>query len=112
MGVDSENGSEFVNHHLLRYCKAHEVQLTRGRPYKNDHNAHIEQKNWTHVRKLLGYVRYDTQAALDAINELYTGDRRLLQNLFLPSVKLLTEGACGVEGPAFLRQGTDANSTA
>ena len=88
VGVDSDNGSEFVNHHLLRYCKANEIQLTRGRPYKKDDNAHIEQKNWTHVRKLLGYVRYDTQTALDAINDLYKGDLRLLQNLFLPSVKL------------------------
>ena len=95
VGVDSDNGSEFVNYHLLRYCKAHEIQLTRGRPYKKDDNAHIEQKNWTHVRKLLGYVRYDTKAAHNAINDLYTGDLRLLQNLFLPSVKLLKKERVG-----------------
>ena len=95
VGVDSDNGSEFVNHHLLRYCKANDIQLTRGRPYKKDDNAHIEQKNWTHVRKLLGYVRYDTRTALDAINDLYKGDLRLLQNLFLPSVKLLRKERVG-----------------
>ena len=53
-GIDSDNGSEFINQHLWDYCQAHEIQFTRGRPYKKDDNAHIEQKNWTHVRKLLG----------------------------------------------------------
>ncbi len=95
VGVDSDNGSEFVNYHLLRYCREREIQLTRGRPYKKDDNAHIEQKNWTHVRKLLGYVRYDTDEALTAINDLYKGDLRLLQNLFLPSVKLLKKERVG-----------------
>ena len=55
-GIDSDNGSEFINHHLRRYCTKQDIQFTRGRPYKKDDNAHIEQKNWTHVRKLLGYV--------------------------------------------------------
>jgi hypothetical protein len=86
-GIDSDNGSEFINAHLHAYCRAQALQFTRGRPYKKDDNAHIEQKNWTHVRKLLGYVRYDSEAALTAINAVYA-DLRLLQNLFLPSVKL------------------------
>lgn len=86
-GIDSDNGSEFINAHLQAYCRTHQLQFTRGRPYKKDDNAHIEQKNWTHVRKLLGYVRYDSEAALTAINAVYA-DLRLLQNLFLPSVKL------------------------
>ena len=86
--IDSDNGSEFINYHLKRYCDRQLIQFTRGRPYKKDDNAHVEQKNWTHVRKLLGYLRYDSPAALQAINELYTGELRLLQNLFLPSVKL------------------------
>jgi len=66
-GIDSDNGSEFINNHLWRYCQARAVQFTRGRPYKKDDNAHIEQKNWTHVRRLLGYVRYDSTAACAAI---------------------------------------------
>jgi hypothetical protein len=86
-GIDSDNGSEFINHHLRAYCARHAIQFTRGRPYKKDDNAHIEQKNWTHVRKLVGYERYDSSVALAAINALYA-DLRLLQNLFLPSVKL------------------------
>jgi hypothetical protein len=93
-GIDSDNGSEFINHHLHRYCTTHAIQFTRGRPYKKDDNAHIEQKNWTHVRRLLGYVRYDSPAALAAINALYA-DLRLLQNLYLPSVKLLTKRRVG-----------------
>ena len=55
--IDSDNGSEFINDHLRHYCKAQLIQSTRGRPYKKDDNAHIEQRNWTHVRKLLGDVR-------------------------------------------------------
>jgi hypothetical protein len=94
-GIDSDNGSEFINQHLWDYCQAQEIQFTRGRPYKKDDNAHIEQKNWTHVRKLLGYVRYDTPAAQAAIHHLYRGDLRLLQNLFLPSVKLLRKERVG-----------------
>ncbi|HET7877055.1 MAG TPA: integrase [Methylomirabilota bacterium] len=94
-GIDADNGSEFINDHLYRYCQAHEVQFTRGRPYKKDDNAHIEQKNWTHVRKLVGYHRYDTPAAVAALNALYTGELRLLQNLFLPSVKLVRKERVG-----------------
>jgi hypothetical protein len=94
-GIDSDNGSEFLNAHLVGYCKTEKIQFTRGRPYKKDDNAHVEQKNWTHVRKLLGYVRYDSDAALVAINRLYRGDLRLLQNLFLPSVKLLRKVRVG-----------------
>jgi hypothetical protein len=94
-GIDSDNGSEFINQHLWDYCQAQEIQFTRGRPYKKDDNAHIEQKNWTHVRKLLGYVRYDTPAAQAAIHALYRGELRLFQNLFLPSVKLLRKERVG-----------------
>lgn len=87
-GIDSDNGSEFINDHLYRYCQTQQIQFTRGRPYKKDDNAHIEQKNWTHVRRLLGYLRYDSPAACAALNDLYQNELRLLQNLFLPSVKL------------------------
>jgi hypothetical protein len=93
-GIDSDNGSEFINAHLYRYCRARGIQFTRGRPYKKDDNAHIEQKNWTHVRKLVGYDRYDSPAALAALNTLYA-DLRLLQNLWLPSVKLVMKTRVG-----------------
>jgi transposase InsO family protein len=88
LGVDSDNGSEFINWHLKRWCDENQIQLTRGRPYKKDDNAHIEQKNWTHVRKLLGWDRYDSPAAVEAINAVYRQELRLWMNLYLPSVKL------------------------
>ena len=87
-GIDSDNGSEFINDQLWRYCRAHDIQFTRGRPYQKDDNAHIEQKNWTHVRKLLGWDRYASPEALDAVNALYRQELRLMMNLCQPAVKL------------------------
>ena len=95
LGVDSDNGSEFINWHLKGWCERKQIQLTRGRPYKKDDNAHIEQKNWTHVRKLLGWDRYDTHEAVEAINNLYRHELRLWLNLYLPSVKLLKKVRVG-----------------
>lgn len=86
--IDSDNGSEFINHHLYDYCQQEQIGFTRSRPYKKDDNAHIEQKNWTHVRKLIGWDRYDTQQAVQAMNDLYTQELRLYMNFFQPSVKL------------------------
>jgi hypothetical protein len=88
LGVDSDNGGEFINDHLHRHFQDRHIQFTRGRPYKKDDNAHIEQKNWTHVRKLYGYVRYDTPEAVAAMNDLNRNELRLFQNFFQPSVKL------------------------
>jgi hypothetical protein len=95
LGLDSDNGSEFINWHLQRWCKQSQIQLTRGRPYKKDDNAHIEQKNWTHVRKLLGWERYDSRAAVEALNDLYRHELRLWLNLYLPSVKLVKKVRVG-----------------
>src|SRR3989475_4373641 len=83
------------NWHLQAWCERQQIQLSRGRPYKKDDNAHIEQKNWTHVRKLLGYVRYDSAGAQAAIHALYRRELRLFQNLFLPSVKLIRKERVG-----------------
>jgi transposase InsO family protein len=95
LGVDSDNGSEFINWHLQGWCEQQHIQLTRGRPYKKDDNAHIEQKNWTHVRKLLAWDRYDTHEAVTAMNDLYGQELRLWLNLFLPSVKLVKKVRVG-----------------
>jgi hypothetical protein len=95
LGIDSDNGSEFINYHLKAFCDQRKIQFTRGRPYKKDDNAHIEQKNWTHVRKILGYLRYDSQAALMAINDLYQNELGLMMNLFQPSVKLVQKTRVG-----------------
>ncbi|GIW54322.1 MAG: hypothetical protein KatS3mg082_2373 [Nitrospiraceae bacterium] len=97
-GVDSDNGSEVINEHLWAFCQdrpsGQPVQFTRSRPYKKDDNAHVEQKNWTHVRKLVGWERYDSREALAALNALYA-DLRLFQNLFQPSMKLVRKVRVG-----------------
>ena len=95
LGIDSDNGSEFINYHLKAFCEKRKIQFTRGRPYKKDDNAHIEQKNWTHVRKILGYLRYDSPTALDAINDLYKNELGSMMNLFQPSVKLVEKTRVG-----------------
>jgi hypothetical protein len=95
VGIDSDNGSEFINYHLKAFCDHKKIQFTRGRPYKKDDNAHIEQKNWTHVRKIFGYLRYDSEPARQAMNDLYQNELRTLQNLFLPSMKLIGKARVG-----------------
>jgi hypothetical protein len=94
-GLDSDNGSEFINRHLVRFCQQRKILFTRSRPYKKDDNAHVEQKNWTHVRKLLGWDRYDSPAALAALNDLYRQELRLMMNLFQPTVKLESKQRVG-----------------
>ena len=106
-GVDCDNGSEFINWNLRAWCQGQNMQLTRGRPYKKDDNAHIEQKNWTHVRKLLGWDRYDSAAAVEAINDLYRQELRWLLNLYLPSVKMVKKTRVGSK----LRRVYDAPQT-
>jgi hypothetical protein len=94
-GIDSDNGSEFINYHLYDYCQTEHVQFTRGRPYKKNDNAHIEQKNWTHVRKILAWDRYDSPEALEAINDLYRNELRIMMNFFQPTVKLIEKRRIG-----------------
>lgn len=87
-GIDSDNGSEFINYHLVKYCEQEEIKLTRSRPYMKKDNAHIEQKNYPLVRKILGYDRFDTKQQLKLINDLYDNELRLYLNFFKPSLKL------------------------
>jgi hypothetical protein len=92
LGFDVDNGSEFLNHHLLRYLtenRVRPVQFTRSRAYHKDDNAHVEQKNWTHVRQWIGYERLDRPGFVALMNELYTSEWRLFLNFFCPSVKLI-----------------------
>jgi hypothetical protein len=88
-GLDADSGSEFINYSLLGFCQSRQARFTRSRPYKKNDNAHIEQKNNTHVRRLFGYARFDSRAACDAMNDLYRHELRFFQNVFQPSVKLL-----------------------
>jgi hypothetical protein len=92
MGIDSDNDSMFINDLLYRYCEREGLTFSRSRPYHKNDNAHIEQKNFTHVRRPLGYLRYDTQAELDLINDLYRNELRLYKNFFQPVMKLVRKG--------------------
>lgn len=93
LGFDSDNGSEFLNHHLLKHFTERKkpIQFTRSRAYHKDDNAHVEQKNWTHVRQWLGYQRLDHPDVVPLLNELYTKEWRFFHNFFCPSVKLLSK---------------------
>ena len=87
-GLDADNGSEFINHFLWGYCNETELEFTRSRANKKNDNAYVEQKNWTHVRKIFGYFRYDTPDELAIINNLYRNELRLYKNFFQPVMKL------------------------
>jgi len=87
-GLDADNGSEFINHFLWNYCNDEKLEFTRSRANKKNDNAYVEQKNYTHVRKLLGYFRYDTPIEINIINNLYRNEIRLYKNFFQPVMKL------------------------
>jgi len=90
LGLDSDNGGEFINHHVLSWLqkRARPVFMTRSRPYKKDDNAHVEQKNWTHIRQWFGYERHDNPAVVELINQLTKGPYGQLLNYFHASLKL------------------------
>jgi len=90
IGFASDNGTEFINEELYRYLKKREapVNMVKRRPYKKNDSAHVEQKNWTHVRELLGYQRYDNKELVGLMNEIYKAYWNPLQNYFTPVLKL------------------------
>ncbi len=90
LGLDSDNGGEFINHHVLKWLqkRPQPVFMTRSRPNKKDDNAHVEQKNWTHVRQCFGYERHDNPEVVEPINALVKGAYGQLLNYFHASLKL------------------------
>jgi hypothetical protein len=90
LGFDCDNRSEFLNWHLVRYFqdRPKKVGFTRSRPYPKDDNGHVEEKNWTRVRQLLGYERFEDRAVVEPLNQLYREDWEPLHNFFLPCAKL------------------------
>lgn len=89
-GVDSDNGSEFINHHLLDWCEKRRITFTRSRPGNSNDGAHVEQKNWAIVRTVVGYHRYDTVAELALLNEIWALQSQMT-NYFLPQQKLVSK---------------------
>ena len=93
-GIHFDNGGEFINHHFARWCQARHITFTRGRSSHKNDQAHIEQKNWSVVRRSVGYFRYDTPRELDLLNQLW--ELTSLQvNLFLPQQKLISKTRTG-----------------
>ena len=90
LGVDSDNGSEFINHHLLTWCEQREITFTRSRPGNSNDGAHVEQKNWAIVRTVVGYHRYDTEAELVLLNKIWVL-QSTLANYFCPQQKLVSK---------------------
>lgn len=88
LGLDPDNGSEFINWQMLRYCKKNNITLTRSRPYSKNDNAHVEQKNYTAIRQLVGYARLDKREQQDMLNDPYANEWRLYLNFFQPTLKL------------------------
>jgi len=96
LGLDSDNGSEFLNDHLLRYCTVEQITFTRSRPYKKNDQAHIEQKNGSIVRRWSGYDRYEGPHTARLINQFYDL-LRLYVNFFQPSLKLVSKKRIGAK---------------
>jgi hypothetical protein len=96
LGLDSDNGSEFINKHLFGYCAERGITFTRSRPYHKNDNCYVEQKNWPVVRQSVGYARYDTPAELECLNELYA-HLRLYVNFFQPQMKLVAKTRAGAK---------------
>ena len=94
LGIDSDNGSEFINDLLYRYCLNEKITFTRSRPYKKNDQAHVEQKNWSVVRHTVGYDRWETQHELAILASIYEDLRRYI-NFFQPSLKLIDKERIG-----------------
>jgi len=88
LGIDSDNGSEFINDMLYRYCMFEKITFTRSRVYKKNDQSHVEQKNWSVVRRTVGYDRFEIQEERILLNQIYT-DLRLYVNFFQPVLKLV-----------------------
>jgi len=93
--IHSDNGTEFINWHLLKYTLKERLDFSRSRPYKKNDNCLVEQKNWTHVKKFVGYSRYETEKELITLNSLYRNDLRLYKNFFQPVIKLISKERIG-----------------
>jgi hypothetical protein len=93
-GLDSDNGSEFVNNELLRYCQRERITFTRARPYRKNDNCYVEQKNYSVVQQTVGYQRFDTTAELLVLKQLYL-TLRLYTNFFQPTMKLKSKERFG-----------------
>jgi hypothetical protein len=97
VAIDPDNGSELVSWPMYKYTVKEKIEFTRGRPYHKNDNAHIEQKNWTHIRKYFGKRRLETQKAVSKMNDLYENELRLYKNFFIANKKLISKKYVGAK---------------
>ena len=97
IAIDPDNGGELVSWQMYKYTVKEKIDFTRGRPYHKNDNAHIEQKNWTHVRKFFGLRRLETKAAVKKMNSLYENELRLYKNFFIANKKLISKKYVGTK---------------
>ena len=93
--IHSDNGTEFINAHLFNWTEKEKIGFSRSRPYKKNDNCFVEQKNWTHVKKFVGYQRYETKEEQEILNDLYQNELRLYKNFFQPVIKLISKERIG-----------------
>jgi len=93
--IHSDNGTEYINAHLFRYTEKERLGFSRSRPNKKNDNCFVEQKNWTHVKKYVGYSRYDTKEEREILQDLYDNELRFYKNFFQPVIKLISKERIG-----------------
>jgi len=96
LGLDSDNGSEFINQSLYDYCRRNGITFTRSRSYKKNDSCHVEQKNWSVVRRVIGYDRFSSKEAFKTLDDVYTL-LRLYINFFQPVLKLAGKSRNGAK---------------
>jgi hypothetical protein len=96
LGLDCDNGGEFINRELFNWCEAEEITFTRTRPFRKNDNCFVEQKNWPVIRQQVGYLRHDTPQELEALRDLYR-HLRLYVNFFQPQMKLVAKSRRGAK---------------
>lgn len=96
LGLDSDNGGEFINQHLYNYCVREKITFTRSRSYKKNDSCHVEQKNWSIVRRVVGYDRYTSHAAMECLELVYSNLRQYV-NFFQPTMKLVSKTRHGAK---------------
>lgn len=101
LSFNTDNGTEFLSQNIMRYLSCDENQrkvlFTRSRAYKKNDNCHVEQKNWTHVREIFGYDRFDDEDLVPLMNEIYTHYYNVLSNFFVPQLKLVQKTRIGAK---------------
>jgi hypothetical protein len=96
LGIDSDNGSEFINEHLLSWCESQQITFTRSRPGNKNDGCHVEQKNWDIARRTVGYWRYDTAGEVHLLNQIWP-TLSVLINLYTPQQKLISKTRTGAK---------------